>query len=263
MASALSFVPWEPNRAGFDLDKQKWELYNIDEDFSQAHDLAAENPEKLRAAAGPLVGRGGEAQRAAARLARGRAAERRGDGPAEPRPATRTSFTYYPGQVGLPNDAAPRILNKSWTLTADIDVPEGGAEGMIVTHGGLVGGYGLYLRDGKPTFVYNYLALDRPTFAGDEPLPAGQGEARRRLRLRRRARRARQGRDGDAVGQRRRGRRGASWRRPSRSRFSLGEGLDIGMDVGSAVDFTYKPPFAFTGGIEQGDGRAPALTAPR
>ena len=48
MASALSFPPWEPNRSGFDLDKQKWELYNIDEDFSQANDLASANPQKLR-----------------------------------------------------------------------------------------------------------------------------------------------------------------------------------------------------------------------
>ena len=64
-----------------------------------------------------------------------------------------TTFSYYPGQIGLPNEAAPRILNKSWTLTADIEVPESGAEGMIATHGGLVGGYGLYVRAGKPTFA--------------------------------------------------------------------------------------------------------------
>jgi hypothetical protein len=86
----------------------------------------------------------------------------------------RKTFIYYPGQVELPNEAAPRILNKSWTLTADIEVPEDGAEGMFATHGGLVGGYGLYVRDGKPTFVYNCLVLDRFTFAGKEPLPKGK-----------------------------------------------------------------------------------------
>src|SRR5262249_13876975 len=88
----------------------------------------------------------------------------------------RRTFTYYPGQIALPNEAAPRILNKSWTLTADIDVPESGVEGMIATHGGLVGGYGLYVRDGKPTFVYNYLALERYTFTGRDPLPKGKAQ---------------------------------------------------------------------------------------
>jgi arylsulfatase len=62
-------------------------------------------------------------------------------------------------------------LNKSWTLTADIEVPKDGAEGMIVTHGGLVGGYGLYVRDRKPTFVYNYLSEERYPFMGAQPLP--------------------------------------------------------------------------------------------
>jgi arylsulfatase len=69
------------------------------------------------------------------------------------------------GQVALPNKAAPLILSKSWTLTADIELPE---------DGGLVGGYGLHGRDGKPTFVYNCLVLDRFTFPGKEPLPKGK-----------------------------------------------------------------------------------------
>src|SRR5262249_36763304 len=85
------------------------------------------------------------------------------------------TFTYYPGQVGLPNEGSPRILNKSWTITTVVEVPEK-AEGMIVTQGGLEGGYGLYLREGKPTFVYNYLSLERPTFAAKQPLPAGKAK---------------------------------------------------------------------------------------
>ena len=79
-----------------------------------------------------------------------------------------------------------RCCNKSWTITADIDVPDGKANGMIVTQGGLEGGFGLYLRDGKPTFVYNFLGVDRPTFAAKRSAAERQDEARRRLRLRRR-----------------------------------------------------------------------------
>ncbi len=119
---------------------------------------------------------------------------------------------------------------------------------MIVTQGGLNGGYGLYLQDGRPTFVYNYLTLERPTFAGKESLPPGKvklavdfvydgkpGEFGKGGTLTLRA-------DGK---QSPRGR----IERTIPIQISLGEGLDIGMDVGSPVDFTYKLPFAFTGTI--------------
>ena len=164
----------DPRRASTPT-RQKWELYNIDEDFSQADDLAAREPAEAatscRTSGGrrrprynvlPLDWRGVE--RLNAEL----------HGPAEPRRRRARRSPTTPARSALPNEAAPRMLNKSWTLTADIEVPEAGAEGMIVTHGGLVGGYGLYLRDGKPTFVYNYLALERSTFAGQEPLPKGK-----------------------------------------------------------------------------------------
>ncbi|MGE0649030.1 MAG: hypothetical protein AB7O21_11475 [Gammaproteobacteria bacterium] len=162
----------------------------------------------------------------------------------------RKTFVYYAGQVALPNDAAPRILNKSWTLTADIVVPEGGAEGMIATHGGLVGGYGLYVRDGKPTFVYNYLALERPTLVGKDPLPTGkvrlavdfayQGGADERGK-------------GATVTILVNGAKVAEGQVPKTIplNISLGEGMDVGMDAGSAVDFTYTPPYRFTGTIEK------------
>lgn len=165
MASALSFAPWQPVRTGFDPDKQKWELYKVDDDFSQAHDLAAQNPQKLReledlwwAQAAkynvlPLDWRAGE----------------RMNGELMGRPNVmghRKTIVYHPGTIGLPDSASPPMLNKSWTITADVDLPDDAvASGMIVTHGGIEGGYGLYLRDGKPTFVYNYLGVERPTFA--------------------------------------------------------------------------------------------------
>jgi arylsulfatase len=249
MASALSFPPWEPNRAGFDPDKQKWELYHIDEDFSQANDLASAHPEKLRELQDLWWA---EAARHNALPLDWRAVERL-NAALMGRPSLagdRTTFTYYPGQIALPNDAAPRILNRSWALTADIDVPEAGAEGMIATHGGLVGGYGLYVRGGKPTFVYNYLAEERFTFTGNEPLPKGKvqlkvdftydGGADERGK-------------GAAVTMTVNGAKVAEGRLPKTIpiQISLGEGMDVGMDVGSAVDFTYEPPFEFTGRIEK------------
>jgi arylsulfatase len=249
MASAPAAAPWIPIREKYDPDAQVWELYNIDEDFSQAHDVAAENPEKLRQLQDLWWA---EAARYDVLPLDGRAVERL-NAEAMGRPVLSgdaTTFTYYPGQVGLPADASPRILNKSWTLTADIDVPEEGADGMIVTQGGLVGGYGLYLREGKPTFVYNYLAIDRPTIAGTDPLPAGNSTLEVDFAYHGSAGEVGKGAtvtvkvNGAEVAK-------GELEKTIPIQISLGEGLDVGMDVGSAVDFTYQPPFTFTGGIEQ------------
>jgi hypothetical protein len=249
MASAISFAPWEPNRSGFDPDKQKWELYHIDEDFSQADDLAAANPTKLRELQDLWWA---EAAKHNVLPLDWRAVERLNAELMGRRSLTgdRTVFTYYPGQLGLPNDAAPRILNKSWTLTADIEVPDAGAEGMIVTHGGLVGGYGLYLRDGKPTFVYNYLALDRFTIAGQQAL--SKGKAQLKVDFAYQGGPDERGR-GATVTLTANGVKLAEGQLPRTIplQISLGEGMDIAMDVGSAVDFTYKLPFAFTGTIDK------------
>jgi arylsulfatase len=246
MASALSFPPWEANRGAFDPDKQKWELYNIDQDFSQANDVAQANPEKLRQLEDlwwveaakynvlPLDWRG----------------VIRFNSEAMGRPsliAGRTKLTYFPGMIALPLGSAPPMLNKSWTITADIEVPDG-ANGMIVTEGGIQGGFGLYLRDGKPTFVYNLLGVDRPTFAAKDPLPKGKtklvvnfaydggGMAK-----------------GGTITMTANGNKIAAGRleRTVPIQFSLGEGLDIGLDGGSPVDFTYKLPFNFTGTVEK------------
>jgi arylsulfatase len=246
MASSAAFVPWAPVREEFDLDQAVWELYNVDEDFSQAKDLAAKHPEKLRELQDlwwveaakynvlPLDWRAGVRMNAEAMG----------------RPSLvgkRTRMVYYEGMVGLPDAAAPPMLNKSWTITADIELPDESANGMIITHGGMEGGYGLYLRDGKPVFVYNLLALERPTFTGAEPLPRGKttlavdfvydgGVGK-----------------GGTITMTANGKKVAGGRleRTVPNKFSICEGLDIGMDSGSPVDFTYQLPFAFTGTIEK------------
>jgi arylsulfatase A-like enzyme len=247
-ASSKSFVPWNPNREGFDIDKARWELYHIDKDFSQASDLTKENPEKLRQLQDLWWG---EAARHNVLPLDWRAAERLSD-EAQGRPSLggdARTLTYYPGQVGLPSGASPRVLNKSWTITADVEVPERG-EGMIVTQGGLTGGYGLYLRDGKPTFVYNYLDVERYMVSGKDALPKGKlklvvdfvydGKPGERGK-------------GGTVTISANGNEVAEGKLPRTVpiQFSLGEGLDIGEDVGSPVDFTYKLPFRFTGRIEK------------
>ncbi|MDR6756006.1 hypothetical protein J2Y48_001296 [Mycoplana sp. BE70] len=94
-----------------------------------------------------------------------------------PRPnitAGRTEFTYTMPMVGLPQGDSPSILNSSYTITADIDVPDGGAEGMILTSGGRFGGYGFYLLKGKPVFVWNLVDLKRVKWEGADALTPGR-----------------------------------------------------------------------------------------
>jgi arylsulfatase len=248
MASAPSFAPWEPNRADdWTPDKQVWELYKLDEDFSQAHDLAKQNPDKLRQLQDLWWA---EASRYSVLPLDWRGTIRM-NAEAMGRPSLvgdRTRATYYPGMLALPDAACLPMLNKSWTITAAIEVADDTAEGMIITHGGSEGGYGLYLKAGRPTFVYNYLGVERPSFSGDTPL--GKGKATLGVRF-----------DYDGGGM---GKGGtvtltvdgatvASGRleRTVPIQFSITEGLDVGMDNGSAVDWTYRLPFHFTGRIEE------------
>ena len=160
------------------------------------------------------------------------------------------TLIYYPGQVGLPPEASPRILNKSWTLTADLDIPASGAEGMIVTQGGVVGGYGLYVHEGKPTFVYNYLSLERTTVAATQALPSGKVQLKVDIAYQGGAKEV--GKSA-LVSMTVNGTKIAEGQLPRTipATISIQEGLDIGEDVGSAVDFTYQPPFKFTGEIEK------------
>jgi len=249
MASAISAAPWTATRAEVDPDQEKWELYNIDKDFSQADDLAATNPQKLRELQDVWWAEAAKHNVLPMdwRIAERFSAELAG------RPSlagNAKTLTYYAGQVGLPPEASPRVLNKSWTLTADIEVPNSDAEGMIATHGGIVGGYGLYLRKGRPVFVYNYLSLERTTVESKEPLPAGKVQLKVDF--------AYQGGpkefgkaavvtlsvNAKDVAQ-------GKLLRTIPATIGIGEGFDVGEDVGSPVDFTYKPPFRFTGTIDK------------
>ena len=123
-----------------------------------------------------------------------------------PRPsivAGRDEFTYTKPIVGVPLGTAPSVLNKSFTITADIEVPAGGGSGMLVTQGGSFGGWGFYLLKGKPVFVYDLLDLARPKVEGGSGADARQTHGRVRLQIRRPG--PRQGRNGHHHGRWRRG----------------------------------------------------------
>jgi hypothetical protein len=151
------------------INGYNWELYDIADDYSEYNDLAIKMPDKLREMQELFLVEAAKfnvfpldnsvAQRLVA-----------------PRPsatAGRNVFTYSGEMSGVPDSAAPGILNRSYTITAEVEVPQGG-DGMIVTEGGRFGGYGLYLLKGKPVFVYNLLSLERFRWEGQEALAPGK-----------------------------------------------------------------------------------------
>jgi len=172
LSTKVNRAPWEAfGPANQDpLNNQVFQLYNLNKDFSQADDIAGQNPQKVKEMRQQFLA---EAQKyevlpmdasVAARIV-------------APRPnitAGRTEFVYTRPMIGLPQGDSPLLLNTSYTITADIDVPAGGAEGMILTSGGRFGGYGFYLLKGKPVFLWNLVDLERIKWEGAAALPPGR-----------------------------------------------------------------------------------------
>ena len=162
----VAFGPADPDP----LNNQVFQLYNLNKDFSQSEDIAAQHPQKVKEMRRKFVA---EAKRydvfpldasVAARIV-------------APRPnitAGRTEFVYTRPMTGLPQGDSTLLLNTSYTITADIDVPQGGGEGMILTSGGRFGGYGFYLLKGKPVFLWNMVDLERLKWEGPDVLTPGR-----------------------------------------------------------------------------------------
>jgi arylsulfatase A-like enzyme len=172
LSTQVNRAPWEVFGAANPdpLNNQVLQLYNLDKDFSQTQDMAAKNPEMVQAMKKMFVDEAKKyqvfpmnASPAGAMVA--------------PRPnitAGRTEFVYTRPMTGLPQGDSPALLNSSYTITADITVPEGGAEGMILTSGGRFGGYGFYLLKGKPVFLWNLVDLKRIKWEGPDALTPGK-----------------------------------------------------------------------------------------
>jgi arylsulfatase A-like enzyme len=162
-------APWILNASMPDVSAYKWELYNLDADYSQANDLAVKMPDKLKQMQALFA-------KEAAKynvLPLDNSSFARAIAPRPSATAGQTVFTYSGEMPGIPTGNAPNILNRSFKITADVEVPESG-DGMIVTEGGRWGGYGLYLLKGIPVFDYNMLMLLQARWAGDRPLSAGR-----------------------------------------------------------------------------------------
>jgi arylsulfatase len=176
LARTIHRAPWEP-KPRRPLAEDIWELYDTRNDFSLVKDLSAKHPEKLAELQALFVE---EAAKNFAlpiddRVFERIVAEMVG------RPdlmGTRTAITLAEGMTGMTENVFLNIKNKSKTITAEIEVPQGGANGTIIAQGGRFGGWALYVKDGVPAYDYNFLGIQRFTVASTAPLAPGKAVVR-------------------------------------------------------------------------------------
>lgn len=171
-ARTLHRAPWQTGKQK-PLESDVWELYNVKEDFSLTKDLASEYPERLKKMQALFMA---EAEKYNVLPIDDRTVERANAAIAG-RPdllGDRTSLTLYDGMNGILENTFMNSKNKSKTITAEIEVADDKATGVILTQGGRFGGWSLYMKEGRPIYTYNYLGLDRYTVAADEAVPAGK-----------------------------------------------------------------------------------------
>jgi hypothetical protein len=248
-------LPWETS-TGTPPDVitgYKWELYNLKEDYSQANDLAAQMPDKLKEMQDRFYA---EAKKYDV-LPLDNSSLARFLTPRPSPTAGRKVFEYSGVLTNVPASCAPNILAKDFTIEAQVEIPEGGAEGMIVTEGGRFGGYGLFLSKGefgfgrgKAVFLYNLLDLKRTAWEGPE-LEAGKHTIRFEFKY-----------DGPGFGKGGTGVLKVDGKEVATEKmehttpimFPEDETFDIGMDTRTPlalIEYRYDCPFKFTGKINK------------
>jgi arylsulfatase A-like enzyme len=262
-AALAKFAP-----AVYDPEKDVWELYNLNEDFSQANDLAHKNPEKL-AELKALFDE--EARKYNVDPLLGGLAVFWGFLPSAG--AAKTKFTFYPGVQNVPQGLVPHVFGRSYAIEADLVIPSGGCEGAIVANCDFLGGFSLYVQDGKLHHTYAFLGIPpepkghahpllaklleqtgklapvfrRYTLTSAEPLPVGSVIARFDFTA-----------DAPKAGTGGRTRLIVNGKTVAEGRldhtvpfiFSAYACMDIGRDNEKPVSWTYKSPFEFTGTIK-------------
>ncbi len=241
-------LPWQSVGVEPEPDDFPWELYHVTEDFSQASNLAAKHPEKLKELQAVFDA---EAKKynvypldssMTKRALYFRPSLTRG----------RNVFTYYPGMVRIPEGSAPDVKNKSYRITADVEIPAGGASGVLATQAGRFLGWGLLVLDGKPVFVHAVSNQHKHKYriAGDRRLLPGKHTIAFDFKY-----------DGGGVGKGGTGTLSVDgtnvaegrFERTAGIRFSFDETFDVGEDTGTPVleDYADRMPFAFSGTLDK------------
>jgi hypothetical protein len=223
----------------------QWELYNVDKDFSEANNLASSNPAKLKELQTLFY----------AEAAKNNVLPIDNDRVMRLNPTNRpslseglASYTYYSGAKRIPEGVAPDMKNKSWRLTAKVDVPQDGADGIIATLGGLFDGWAMYLDKGKPVFHYNFANVAHYQIEAPQALSPGKHTVVYDFKY-----------DGEGFGKGGMGTLLVDGTPVAQGRiehtvavrFTMSvETLDIGEDTGTPVNLSYDVPYRFTGNID-------------
>ena len=238
-------LPWVTFGQNPSPDDFKWELYNVAVDFSQANNLAARDTAKLRQM---LQVFDREARKYNVYPLDASFAERVDPAIRPSLTRGRTEFTYYSDMIRIPEGSSPDVKNKSFMMTAEVVIPEGGASGVLGTMGGRFGGWGLVVIDGKPEFAYAYSNQPKHKYriASSQALTPGKHTIVFDFKY-----------DGGGIGKSGTGTLSVDDKEVARgrientirARFSLDETLDFGEDTGTPVveDYVTKMPFKFTG----------------
>jgi arylsulfatase A-like enzyme len=230
-----------------EIDATKWELYHVAKDFAENNNVAAENrPKLIEMIATWYV----EAGKYNVLPIDSRGTQRFAD----ERPklaADRARFTLYPHTQAVPADAIPSLMNRTYSVTVDVDIPKERAEGVLLSQGGNDGGYALFLQGGKLRYAYNYVGRTIYDIESREAVPSGSHQLRYEFEVKGKPDVAHgkgapgQGRlyiDGKLVGQ-------GDIALTMPLTIGLTGGIACGMHLGAPVTPKFKPPFAFTGTI--------------
>ncbi len=238
-------APWEMGKPSPPPEAFKWELYNLNDDWTENHDLAQQEPDRLKEMQNLFAS---EATKynvfpldnsVVGRLV-------------APRPsptAGRNVFTYSGTVANVGWGGAPSLLDQSYTITADVEIPHGGAEGTLVTQGGRFGGYGFYLLHGRPVFAWALVDMTKVRWEGAAALAPGKHTLAFDFKY-----------DGNGIGKGGQGvlrvdGRDVDTRRMEKSNpliLAWDEAFNVGLDTGTAVEpEDYEVPFAFTGKLQK------------
>ena len=249
-AQRSGLLPWTTADAG--AAPPAWELYDLAHDYSEANNLAGARPEKLEQLKKEFDA---VAARNKVLPIDPRVNERAHPNP--PPPGGRAFYTFYPGATHLFDATAPGTRNRTHSITAYVDIPAGGADGVLVADGGTASGYVLYIKDGRPAYTYNYFRREVTTMAASDRLPQG----RARIEVHFEYEGGGEGRgatvtlmvNGRQAGQ-------AHLARTVPHIYTYDETFDVGEDTATPVG-PYSAPFPFTGTIERVELRAEPVAA--
>lgn len=248
LAGTVHKAPWEGKARADSFDKDRWELYHVAEDFSQSNDLAARNPDKLRELQALFLR---EAVQYHVLPLDDRSLERLNPALVG-RPdlmGGRTSLTVYEGMTGMMENVFINVKNRSHTITAELEVPPGGADGVILCQAGRFGGWSLYAKGGKIKYCCNWVGLKRYTIAAETPVTAGTATVRYEFAY-----------DGGGPGRGGRGTLFVNGQKAAEGHiehtngfvFSADETADVGVDEATPVTDDYKErDNKFTGKIHK------------